>query len=328
MELLSIGQMARLHGVSEKTLRLYHRLGILVPCRIQEDTGYRYYDMNQSPQLDLIQELKSIGLSLGQIRSVLHNPDIGAFRNVVSDQKRRLLQQQRELSLCIYNAESLLRNIDVFMNKPQLGRFALEHIPARRALIFPYPAPQPEGCTAEEVLSFWEGCLRHFHCEMQRRGIPLTLFHNVGCCVPKANVLARNMRNECGFVFVDDCFHEAPTVTFPEADYMTYICDGMIGADGIYLEEKYYYLLIDEIGRQGYEIIGDYYGEVIAETAAFQYEGRDMMVRLQIPVRKNPGQAQDRSPAAPSRHSPVAPDDMNTRRGHTDLPDCAEPNAR
>lgn len=289
MEMLSIGQMAKLHGVSEKTLRHYHKLGLLVPCRIDADSGYRYYDMAQSSQLDLIQELKSIGLSLGQIRGILDNPDIEAFRSIILDQKRRLMQQQRELSLCTYTAESLLQNIEIYMNKPRLGHFALEHIPERRAIVFAYPAPSPEGSPAEEVLAFWEKCLRHIRLEMQRRGIPLTLFHNVGCSIPRRSLLERSMRDECAFILVDDCFHEAPTVTFPEADYMTYICDGMIGADGIYLEEKYYYLLLDEIERQGCEIIGDYYGEVIAETAAFQYEGRDMMVKLQIPVRRRDG---------------------------------------
>jgi len=42
--------------------------------------------------------------------------------------------------------------------------------------------------------------------------------------------------------------------------------------------------VLDEIERQGWQIAGDYFGEVIAKTPAFRYEGRDTMTRLQIPI--------------------------------------------
>ena len=45
---LSIGQMARYSGISEKTLRYYDQIGLLQPARRSEGAGYRYYDRIQS----------------------------------------------------------------------------------------------------------------------------------------------------------------------------------------------------------------------------------------------------------------------------------------
>ena len=52
MQLLTIGQMARLNHVSEQTLRLYDNIGLFSPSHRGEN-GYRYYDIKQSAVLDI-----------------------------------------------------------------------------------------------------------------------------------------------------------------------------------------------------------------------------------------------------------------------------------
>ena len=42
MEILTIGKMAKLNGISEQTLRLYDKIGLVVPCNINKNTSYRY----------------------------------------------------------------------------------------------------------------------------------------------------------------------------------------------------------------------------------------------------------------------------------------------
>ena len=62
MERLTIGQMAKLNQVSEQTLRLYDKEGLLVPCHRGGDNNYRYYDIKQGAILDMIQYMKSLGM--------------------------------------------------------------------------------------------------------------------------------------------------------------------------------------------------------------------------------------------------------------------------
>ena len=44
MKELSIGQMARLNGLSEQTLRLYDKAGLFSPMYRDAENGYRYYE--------------------------------------------------------------------------------------------------------------------------------------------------------------------------------------------------------------------------------------------------------------------------------------------
>ena len=60
MKELTIGQMARLNGVSEQTLRLYDRTGLFSPMYRDEENGYRYYDIRQSAQLDMINDIMNL----------------------------------------------------------------------------------------------------------------------------------------------------------------------------------------------------------------------------------------------------------------------------
>jgi DNA-binding transcriptional MerR regulator len=68
VDLLSIGEMAALNHTSVQTLRYYDKIDLLKPLYVDEDTNYRYYDIKQSAILDMIQYMKSLGMSLEQIK--------------------------------------------------------------------------------------------------------------------------------------------------------------------------------------------------------------------------------------------------------------------
>ena len=56
--LLPIGKMAELNHVSISTLRLYDKLNLLKPQFVDEETGYRYYDIHQNARMDMIAYMK------------------------------------------------------------------------------------------------------------------------------------------------------------------------------------------------------------------------------------------------------------------------------
>ena len=68
---LGIGAVARLFGISTKTLRHYEQLGLLAPARA--GNGYRRYRPADVQQLLRIRQLQALGLSLEQIRDILEN---------------------------------------------------------------------------------------------------------------------------------------------------------------------------------------------------------------------------------------------------------------
>ncbi|HEX4724636.1 MAG TPA: helix-turn-helix domain-containing protein [Pseudonocardiaceae bacterium] len=79
MSLVSIGEFARLSRLSPKALRLYDELHLLVPARVDADTGYRWYANTQLDQARLVASLRRIGVPLARIRDILtHEPATAA----------------------------------------------------------------------------------------------------------------------------------------------------------------------------------------------------------------------------------------------------------
>jgi DNA-binding transcriptional MerR regulator len=82
MELVSIGEFARLTRLSPKALRLYDELGLLSPARVDPDSGYRWYDVAQVEQARLLALLRQIGVPLAQIKALQALEPAAAARQV------------------------------------------------------------------------------------------------------------------------------------------------------------------------------------------------------------------------------------------------------
>ncbi|WP_137654787.1 MerR family transcriptional regulator [Bifidobacterium moukalabense] len=63
-ELLTIGEVARLDGITTKALRYYDAHGILKPAAVDPVTGYRYYTPDQMLDVDVMRICVSSGIPL------------------------------------------------------------------------------------------------------------------------------------------------------------------------------------------------------------------------------------------------------------------------
>lgn len=68
--LITISRVAKLTGVSAKTLRYWGRIG-LVPCAARSRHGYRLYGQDAFRRVEFVLKAKALGLTLGQIRQIL-----------------------------------------------------------------------------------------------------------------------------------------------------------------------------------------------------------------------------------------------------------------
>jgi DNA-binding transcriptional MerR regulator len=75
-ERLRIGEVAKLVGVTPKTLRHYEDVGLLRQPQ-RSEAGYRLYCADDLLRLHRIKRLRSLGLSLTQVKGVLGEPDSG-----------------------------------------------------------------------------------------------------------------------------------------------------------------------------------------------------------------------------------------------------------
>ncbi len=67
---LSSGDLARATGNTVRTIRFYEEEGLLVPA-VVSDGGHRRYTEDELERLRLITDLRELGLSLCEIRSIL-----------------------------------------------------------------------------------------------------------------------------------------------------------------------------------------------------------------------------------------------------------------
>lgn len=101
----SISQIAKLTGVSIRTLQYYDEIGLLKPSKLTT-AGYRMYDDNALLTLQQILFFKELGFPLKEIRQILEKPDfdrIAAFKK----QKELFLLKRDRLDRLIQLLERL-----------------------------------------------------------------------------------------------------------------------------------------------------------------------------------------------------------------------------
>jgi len=75
MEEMTAGEFSRSTGLSPKALRLYADSGLLLPSRIDEHNGYRYYGREQLGRAERITMLRRAGAPLAVVARVVDAPD-------------------------------------------------------------------------------------------------------------------------------------------------------------------------------------------------------------------------------------------------------------
>ena len=84
MDLMTIGTFAERTRLSPKALRLYDRLGLLLPVRTDPDSGYRFYHEDQVAGARLIAQLRRLGMPLPVIADIAGKPPEEAAQAVGS----------------------------------------------------------------------------------------------------------------------------------------------------------------------------------------------------------------------------------------------------
>ena len=274
MKKLSIGQMARLNGVSEQALRLYDKEGLFSPLHRDAENGYRYYDIRQSAQLDMIQRMKALGMSLKDIKKQLKHFDPDMLKDILYRNLDEIDKRSRELMYQRKAIERTLESYEWYENAPPDGTIILEYIPRRLT----YMVDSGINFYAYGI-DVYEKILRDLKKNLLAHRLSPIYFYNAGTILRKDKLLARNYDSTEIFVLVDEGAVEESMITvIPPSPYLCIYCNSFDK------EKEYIDRLLETIEQRGYQITGDYICEVVAEVPMDMQE-RGMFLRLQIPVR-------------------------------------------
>ena len=124
--MITIQGFAKLCGCNTQTLRYYDRIGLLAPAKVDEWTGYRYYEEDQAMRFVKIKNLQQADFSIEEIRPLLEeNEDrlVEAFERKIDEQKQkleRIRKIQRSYLKETMDMQNMIRTITDFVE----GRMA------------------------------------------------------------------------------------------------------------------------------------------------------------------------------------------------------------
>lgn len=108
--MLTIGQFSKTCMVTVKALRHYDKLGLIHPCEVNEENGYRFYSEEQIPRMLLIKKLKYYGFSLSDIKDMLSDEESILPR--LQKQKTVLLQSIDDMNIIVNELIQHIRELE------------------------------------------------------------------------------------------------------------------------------------------------------------------------------------------------------------------------
>jgi DNA-binding transcriptional MerR regulator len=105
---LTIGDFSLATHLSAKTLRHYHRVGLLVPADVDAGTGYRRYTTDQIPTAQVIRRFRDLDMPLDQIHAVLEAPDLRTRNELISAHLASLEQNLARTQSAVASLRDLL----------------------------------------------------------------------------------------------------------------------------------------------------------------------------------------------------------------------------
>jgi DNA-binding transcriptional MerR regulator len=157
---LSIGDFSRATQLSVKTLRHYHRLGLLEPSDVDPATGYRRYATGQIPAAQVIRRFRDLDMPLEQIRAVLAAPDLRARNRLIAAHLTRLEQDLARTQGAVASLRDLLTD-------PR------DVAPITHRRVVATMAAAVSGVVVISDLAAWyHGALGELRASLDARGIP------------------------------------------------------------------------------------------------------------------------------------------------------------
>lgn len=265
----TIGELASLYGLPKQTLMYYANVGLLVPTFIHEN-GYRYYDVRQYLELEIILNLRKLDVSVKDIKAFLDRRSPAALT--------RLLERQISLGDAIIESirkkqQNVRRMLSLLKEQSHLtlNIFQTLTLPEQRLFISP---PITDSDSQSRITAFADHTQRLFDRHTFRSS-------PTGWILRQESFFSKKFRATWKYFIPLAKEQEAPEVTLLSGGL--FVC--------IYFSGTYYRMapklhaeLVAYLARNHLHPVGDIYIQPIKddwETTSFERH----IVKLSLPVR-------------------------------------------
>jgi DNA-binding transcriptional MerR regulator len=137
MKKYTVAGLAKLAGVTVRTLHVYDQIGLLKPA-IRSEAGYRYYSEPELLRLQQILFFKEMGISLEEIGNILDDPDfdleeaLEGHKQSLERRKEQIETMLNTLTKTIINLKekNMLKHEELYegLSKEQAGLYRKEAV--------------------------------------------------------------------------------------------------------------------------------------------------------------------------------------------------------
>lgn len=117
----TVQKLAKMAGISGRTLRYYDEIGILKPARINS-SGYRIYGQEEVDRLQQILFYRELGVGLEMIKDMMTSPAFDAAK-ALKEHREQLLEKRKQLDLLINNVEKTIASKEGRMEMSNQEKF-------------------------------------------------------------------------------------------------------------------------------------------------------------------------------------------------------------
>jgi DNA-binding transcriptional MerR regulator len=268
--MMSIGEFARLGGVSVRMLRHYDAIGLLPPARVDDQTGHRTYDLSQLALLNRIVALKGLGFTLEEVAHLLcEGVELAELHAML---RLRQSQLERELHLARHRLNRVAARIHIIerekimsntVNIKQVSGYRL----IARSELAPDPSRKSVGPLIKRLFTELADRLDEIGGD---RTTPIARYTPVSESVPEVRVTT-------GYVWLEGSVPDLEICELPEVKVATTLHRGIMSSiSGAYQE------LAGWAQEQGYErcLKAGCWREVFIE--ADNEDQREWLVEVQL----------------------------------------------
>lgn len=268
----SVGEMAKLSGLSKQTLIYYDREGVFTPKIVNPENGYRYYTPDQLEELDSILILRETGLSLKEIKAHRKHRSRSSTVEVLTAQKEEVQQKIAHWQAVEKRLEHKIASIEEFAGSSNTETVFVE---CGKEYLFAQKPDQPAGLLEVDI------ALKRLLRDASEHNLPF--FYQIGNMVAEQNLKAGQFL-QFSYVFLP---LEKP---IPGAQ-IKMLCKPA----GLYAQTYHignyqtmgntYQKLLASLTTAGYEIAGPSYEYCIFDCLTTQTSA-EYATKIQIPIIK------------------------------------------
>ncbi|MDR3589769.1 MAG: MerR family transcriptional regulator [Negativicutes bacterium] len=267
----TIGEIAKLYGIPEPTLRYYDQIGLFKPLAVNNVTKYRYYSAEQFEQLNIIQYLKYMGIPLKEIKNHFKNRDEESFLKLLLHCKNVNERKLNDLIIIQNRFNNRIEELKNTLNISDIGVAKIKKLEQRNIL-----------CLRDQIQNRSELEISLKRLEKTTRVKSSLFIGRVGVSIACENLLKRDFTKYNAIsIFPEEIVDgEQALVSLDDGEYACIYCRDILFESTVVYEK-----LLDFIDAQGYMIAGDSVERLIIDPFISK-DRKKHLSEIQIPVKK------------------------------------------